>query len=482
MSCITVSMSNSKTRCSRLTSSYESILRSRLRLRYWQIIASIWREKGLVEAICFAASSDPEEITPGAHWIATRLKWALDMLERGIYQKEVLPTSGSDSVSDVVATRDWNVSLIRCLSWHPHCPRLAVVTRDDRIRIFSKGIPGVPLLRHSAQKSVSSLSWRPLAGRELAVACHTGVLVWTIELGAASNLLSHAVLLKQRNHAPVTSVTWHPEGNLLVSCSPADLNMIIWDISNKEGVPLKRVGGGGLCFTRWSSCGSRLFAATCRNIFRVWNTGMATPWRPDKWTVPGGRVATACFGPNLTLLFASTEDPATIFSLPLQENIFDTKRTSFADMQVAMPLMDVTRVNFSSDDNCDYVVAGGRIASMEWDPTGRFLAILFQDSPLIALVKTKVVELSRVVEAKPGCLIKGFPGEVPNCINFYQQYNKQRNAVCLTIGWSSGRVQHFPIVEKEPTFDCSTNSAPLSRSIVQQNDTYKYDTSNYNLY
>lgn len=100
------------------------------------------------------------------------------------------------------------------------------------------------------------------------MACQTGVLVWTVELSAASNSLSHAVLLSRRNHMPVTSVTWHPHGDLLVSCSPADTNMIIWDTSKKEGVPLRRVGGGGLCFTRWSSSGSQLFSASCRNIFR----------------------------------------------------------------------------------------------------------------------------------------------------------------------------------------------------------------------
>lgn len=103
------------------------------------------------------------------------------------------------------------------------------------------------------------------------MACHVGVLLWTIELGVhstTSNSLSHAVLLKHRNHVPVTSVTWHPQGDLLVSCSPADTNMIIWDTSKEEGIPLKRVSGGGLCFARWSSCGSQLFVATCRNVFR----------------------------------------------------------------------------------------------------------------------------------------------------------------------------------------------------------------------
>lgn len=111
--------------------------------------------------------------------------------------------------------------------------------------------------------------------------------------------------------------------------------------------------------------------------FRVWNTGVPTPWHAERWTVPHGRVATACFGPNLTLLFATTEDPATIFSLPLQDNIFDVKKATNNDVKIAMRLIDLTKVNFSWDDD-DYITVGGRIVSMEWDSTGKYLAILFQ--------------------------------------------------------------------------------------------------------
>ncbi|KAL6264037.1 hypothetical protein P5V15_004118 [Pogonomyrmex californicus] len=435
-------------------------------------VANIWRERGLSEAIRFAAAADPNQITNVIHWVATRLNWMLDLMERGIYHRDVLPMSGNGSVADIVATREWNISLVRCLSWHPHCARLAVAMRDDRIRIFSQGLLGVPVLRHSAQKSVSCLNWRPHAGRELAVACYSGVLIWTIELGAASNLLSHAILLKRRNHVPVTSVIWHPQGDLLASCSPTDLNIIIWDVSKEDGVPLKRVGGGGVCFIRWSSCGLRLFSASCRNIFRVWNTDVSTPWHAERWTVPQGRVATACFGPNLTLLFATTGDPATIFSLPLQDNIFE--KTTTNDVKIAMRLIDLTKVNFSSDDDDDYITVGGRIVSMEWDPTGKYLAILFQDSPVIALIKTNLNNLSRIVEAQPSCLIKGFPGEVPNCIDFYQ---KRSSWVCLTIAWSSGRVQHFPIVENESKVDTTTYSTPLPQ--VRTSRLYSFDYKQY---
>lgn len=35
-------------------------------------IVSIWREKGLSEAITFAAATDPQEITTAVYWIATK--------------------------------------------------------------------------------------------------------------------------------------------------------------------------------------------------------------------------------------------------------------------------------------------------------------------------------------------------------------------------------------------------------------------------
>ncbi|KAJ8686499.1 hypothetical protein QAD02_022293 [Eretmocerus hayati] len=413
-------------------------------------VVNTWREKGVLEAIKTAAVEDPREITLPLHWLATRMVQLLEIIERGTFWSSVLPISGSGSVADVAATRDWETALIRCITWHPQCIRLAVATRDDRIRIFSAPSSniGTAVLRHSAQKSVCCMSWRPNAGRELAAACQGGVLVWTVELGAASNSLSHAFMLKYRSHAPVTSVSWNPEGDLLVSCSLTDMNMIIWDVAKESGVPLRRVGGGGLCFTRWSSCGSRLLATTCRKIFRVWNTETGSPWKTERWTVPSGRVAAACFGPNLTLLFTSTEDPAMIFSLPLQEQIFNVKKAgSSDDNKVAVPLIDLSKVVFTCDEDDARIVVGGRVVSMDWDSTGRYLAIIFQDSPFVALFKTKIGSISRITEVKPLCFVKGFPGEVPSCIQFYQNYQKKLDFAVLTIAWSSGFIQNFPIMD-----------------------------------
>lgn len=112
---------------------------------------------------------------------------------------------------------------------------------------------------------------------------------------------------------------------------------------------------------------------------RVWNIGAGTPWTTERWTVPNGRVAAACFGPNLTLLFTSTEDPAMIFSLPLQEQIFDLKKVgTLNDNKVAVPLIDLSKVTFTSNNEDELVSVGGKVISMDWDPLGKYLAVIFQ--------------------------------------------------------------------------------------------------------
>lgn len=119
----------------------------------------------------------------------------------------------------------------------------------------------------------------------------------------------------------------------------------------------------------------------------MWDIGTGGPWKSERWTVPSGRVAAACFGPNLTLLFTSTEDPAMIFSLPLQEQIFNLKKgVTHDDNKVAMPLIDLSKVTFTSDEEDAQISVGGRVVSMDWDPLGKYLAIIFQVS-LFFLIK-----------------------------------------------------------------------------------------------
>ena len=67
----------------------------------------------------------------------------------------------------------------------------------------------------------------------------------------------------------------------------------------------------------------------------------------------------------------------------------------------------------------------------------------------MAIFQTKIGSTSRISEVKPLCLVKGFPEEVPHCIEFYHNYLQKTDYTILTIAWSSGFVQHFPIIDKE---------------------------------
>lgn len=52
----------------------------------------------------------------------------------------------------------------------------------------------------------------------------------------------------------------------------------------------------------------------------------------------------------------------------------------------AQPILDVTKVELRSGDT-----VGGPILDMCWDPTGRYLALLFEESPLVAIFYTTYV-------------------------------------------------------------------------------------------
>lgn len=92
--------------------------------------------------------------------------------------------------------------------------------------------------------------------------------------------------------------------------------------------------------------------------------------------------------------------------------------------------------------------------------------LFFQDSPLVAIFKTKVGKTSRISDVKPGYLVRGFPGEVPNCIQFYQNQRETDVTVVLTIAWSSGRLQHLPIVAEIESPDTLCKTTFLNDSVI----------------
>ena len=87
-------------------------------------------------------------------------------------------------------------------------------------------------------------------------------------------------------HTPITSLSWSPHGNFLVSASPADNSLITWDIPMGVATRVKRAKGGGLNQVLWSPDSQKVFSASVESVFRVWET---QNWTCEKWTNFCGR-------------------------------------------------------------------------------------------------------------------------------------------------------------------------------------------------
>ena len=92
-------------------------------------------------------------------------------------------------------------------------------------------------------------------------------------------------------HTPVTSISWSPHGNFLVSASPADYSLITWDIPMGVATRIRRSGGGGVTMVTWSPDGQRVFAGCASSMFRMWET---QKWTCEKWTNTTGRCKVRC--------------------------------------------------------------------------------------------------------------------------------------------------------------------------------------------
>lgn len=349
-----------------------------------------------------------------------------------------LRMSTDEMLTTFCSSRGWAEAPLRCLSWHPHTRKLAVAARDDSIRVAGEGAALRPVLRHAGQRDISCLAWRPCCAGELAVGCRAGVVVWRVDPGSLVSRPSTSCVrqLTSQGHSPVTSLAWHPQGKLLASGSPADPNMLIWSVSSEQYTPVRRVSGGGISLVRWAGDGSRLLAATPGRTFRIWN---CSNWEADRWSVggPKGRVNAAAWSADCRhLVFATTDEPV-LYCL------------SFASgSEAAVPIMDLALVSLSGDSE---TLGGGLVQDIQWDPTGVRLAISFRSSNLVAVLST---ETSTTVAISPVGWIRGQEGEEPACLQFQAGGGVEFGCV-LTVCWSSGRLQHVPLV-------CSPGGLPVT--------------------
>nr|CAD7593596.1 unnamed protein product [Timema genevievae] len=351
-------------------------------------LVNICYENGLYEALETAAEPDNVTAFPVVGFIATHLLRVANVFTSIRYTLHPhLRELGDNLIAAVSETRNWAHSPVRCLSWHPHCTKLALATLDDSVRIYSCDTP-TRIIKCKTQRGIACVAWRPLTSLVLAVGCDKGVFVWSLDPTSMATrpTTNCATLLKRPHHTPVTGVTWSPQGDLLLTSSATDTTMYVWDVELEEFSPVRRVDGGGVNVVSWSPCSTKLFSATTGTTFRVWDTSQ---WTADRWNVISGRVQTACWSPcGSVVLFCTTTEPL-IYSLFVTK-LFSLSTPLYQEqpselLQSALIAADLTLI-LTEDGH----TVGGLVVSMAWDNKGCRLAVLFRDSPLVAVFRSSV--------------------------------------------------------------------------------------------
>ncbi|KAF0287431.1 Aladin [Amphibalanus amphitrite] len=434
-----------------------------------RLLAS-WHRAGISGVLDDLASGRAADSLPG--W-ARRLVALLTTLVRLPYTASI---SSPLSVSVPGAPAG---AVVRRVAWHPHTTRLAVVLRDDSIRVYQTQAPTVPLIKHRLQRRVADLHWKPHSASLLAVACERCVLVWTLEPNSVITRPpgSCAQTLTAPGHAPVSCVQWSPLGDLLVSASPGDGALILWNVAEETHVPLSRVWWLGNTLCRWSPDGSKVLGATTGQTFRVWETvrwmderyrgpvsgarmtlpssllwtevwetvrwtderyrgpvsgARMTPlpspvdrvWETARWTderyrgpVSGARMSCACWSPDgQTALFATAGEPV-VYSLsfvPILLNDSAPRPVPVIDLTSSPPEADETR---EARARREALRVGTEIAALSWDSTGRRLAVSFVDCNAVAIFATDLHPHLRIT---PCGVLRGSVDEVVMDITFQQ--------------------------------------------------------------
>ncbi|XP_028842607.1 aladin isoform X2 [Denticeps clupeoides] len=400
----------------------------------WMRSAGAWRDaglSGLLEEIANRPDEVPKWLSVGSGCMLALLRW-ISSFHGSLFPH--LTLSSEAMVAEFSQVLKWSDGAVRGFAWHPHTDKFAVALLDDTIRIYNSKSATSPTLKHRLQRSVSSLQWKPLCASELAVACHNCLLVWHIDPTSLSTRPSSgcAQVLSHPGHSPVTSIAWSPSGSLLVSASPVDTAMLVWDVAIESCVPLQRVGGGGVTFLSWAPDGGRVLAATPSALFRVWETRM---WTCERWPCLKGRLQTGCWSPDGTRLLFSVQNEMVIYALTFSDSPGGPKAASV--------VADLSETTFSGP-NGD-VTVGGEVQSLAWDPKGERLAVLMKgvsEAPerpaVIAVFRTRT---SPAFELLPCGFIKGEPGVEPRLMQFHPQF---QHGALLTLCWSNGKITHLP--------------------------------------
>ncbi|XP_019763471.2 aladin [Dendroctonus ponderosae] len=392
-------------------------------------LTQVYYEQGTIEALYLAKSHKQVLVSHIANGLLTAIRYIEKV--RLIMNPNVR-YSGPALICKLGTTRDWQNSTIRSIAWHPYGRKLAVVTCDDSVRIFCSESSYSPLLRCKQQRNITCAAWRPMSATEIAVGHENGIIVWSIDANSLVSRpsVSNAIILHRLEHKPVMSIAWSPKGDMLISAAACDSAILVWNPELDRTSSLKRPGGCGHVLVKWSPTGDKIFTCSDGLVFRVWDH---RTWECDRWTVASGRVQSACWANcGHTVLFATSTDPV-IYGLIVKRDVIFASDVESSSIE-AIPLFDVSKTDLFD------LTVGGLVQSMEADPAGSHLAVVFQDTSAVTVF---TIARQSALQLIPSSIVTGLAEEKPTAITFQQDL---KSGACLTVGWSSGRIQYYPII------------------------------------
>uniref|UniRef100_A0A673AQ42 Aladin seven-bladed propeller domain-containing protein n=1 Tax=Sphaeramia orbicularis TaxID=375764 RepID=A0A673AQ42_9TELE len=376
----------------------------------WMRSAAAWRDggfTGLLNEITNSHTEVPKWLSVSSGCTLALLQW-VSSFHGSLFPH--LTLSSEDMIAEFSQVLNWPDCVVRAFAWHPHTDKFAVALLDDSIKIYNPKSATTPTLKHRLQRSVAAVQWKPLCASALAVACQNCLLVWHVDPCSLSTRPSSgcAQVLSHPGHSPVTSIAWSPSGSLLVSASPMDTAMMVWDVAAENCVPLQRVGGGGVTFLSWSPDGSHVLASTPSLLFRVWETRM---WTCERWPCVKGRCQSGCWSPDGSRLLFTVQGETVIYALTFT----DAPGKVYT---AAAVVADLSETTFNTQDGD--ITVGGEIQSLAWDPKGERLAVLLKGLvQLIAVFKTRT---SPIFELLPCGFVQGEPGAEPRLMQFHPNF------------------------------------------------------------
>ncbi|CAG2123177.1 unnamed protein product, partial [Medioppia subpectinata] len=126
---------------------------------------------------------------------------------------------------------DWKNGLIRAFEWHPNGHKCAVCHINDCIYIYSFDNTFVPLLKHSLQTKVTSISWSPTQEDTLAVCCESVIILWTLDPNSRQyRPKTECIHIINCSISPLTDAKFDPSGRYLAACGPQSSKISLIDV------------------------------------------------------------------------------------------------------------------------------------------------------------------------------------------------------------------------------------------------------------